>query len=110
MEAMHNTSVVHLNRYPSNFMWRRRPGSQEMDVRIIDFDQSHFIADRLSVDTIHRLSPIWRTLAAWEEGGGGRHSKLRPLADAPAADSRGHAGAAAGSEAILDLRFKRLQK
>mmetsp|Transcript_1297 Transcript_1297/g.1759 ORF Transcript_1297/g.1759 Transcript_1297/m.1759 type:complete len:115 (+) Transcript_1297:1219-1563(+) len=47
--------VVHLDWYPSNFMWTYSEDSQEMHVKIIDFDSAHIIVDGLSEKTLSRL-------------------------------------------------------
>eukprot|EP00597_Dinobryon_sp_UTEXLB2267_P003124 CAMPEP_0170072288 /NCGR_PEP_ID=MMETSP0019_2-20121128/9964_1 /TAXON_ID=98059 /ORGANISM="Dinobryon sp., Strain UTEXLB2267" /LENGTH=525 /DNA_ID=CAMNT_0010281185 /DNA_START=1 /DNA_END=1578 /DNA_ORIENTATION=- len=53
--AIHCMGVVHLDWYPSNFMWTYSEDSQEMHVKIIDFDSAHIIVDGLSEKTLSRL-------------------------------------------------------
>ena len=47
MKAMHSAGVVHLDWYPSNFMWQYKPDSGELSVKIIDFDSAHLRSDSL---------------------------------------------------------------
>ncbi len=110
MLAIHRAGVVHLDWYLSNFMWRCHPETKEIEVRIIDFDPAHFIADTLSDETASRLNATRLALAGEEEGGEGDVRNfdrslmrlLRKHADAPELQS--------DDKGTLDHHFKEFQR
>ena len=55
MIAVQTQGVVHLDWYPSNFMWKIDSNSNILVVKIIDFDSAHIIGDTLTEVTNMRL-------------------------------------------------------
>eukprot|EP01031_Cornospumella_fuschlensis_P027391 gene27391-33082_t len=43
--CIHNAGVLHGDLYLSNVMWRRREGADSIDIKLIDWDASHLLAE-----------------------------------------------------------------
>jgi len=56
MNAIHAAGVVHLDFYPSNFMWKEEDG--RVIVKIIDWDTAHFVDEALTPATLERMSSL----------------------------------------------------
>jgi len=56
MNAIHAAGVVHLDFYPSNFMWEDEDG--RVIVKIIDWDTAHFVDEALTPATLERMSSL----------------------------------------------------
>jgi len=71
MESLHRAGVVHLDWYPSNFIWKCDEATGELMIKIIDFDATHIIGDGLEECLSSRLAGRRKQLADREEGGRG---------------------------------------
>jgi hypothetical protein len=55
MIVFHSFGIIHLDFYPSNFMWCALPGNK-LDLKIIDWDSIHSVYETIHTNASNRLS------------------------------------------------------